>query len=288
VNKLGLGAVTAAAAVYPFIEAQLHRLTTRVVPVHPDAPSLDVLHLSDTHLTGRSRRLTAFLGRLPQELEEPPDIVVSTGDMIDHDSGISPLLRALEGIEARHGCFYVHGSHDYYQAAGPSITKYFTGERGSGNSIPADIARLESGLRELGWTSLNNASVRIDAGGATVLLSGVDDPYIDRHRTGHIGRTRDDDAALALVHAPDVVSQWALHGFDLVMAGHTHGGQVRLPGAGALVTNCSLPSGLALGLQQVGDTWLHVSPGLGVGRFTPIRFNARPEATLLQLRPTHV
>ena len=288
-NRSRLGAIlTAAAAVYPFVEAQLHRVTTRVVPLPAGAPALDVLHLSDAHLTARSRRLASFLTELPSRLGGPPDIVVSTGDMIDHDSGIDPLLTALEGLQAKHGCFYVHGSHDYYQAAGPSYTKYFTGDRSSGSSIPADVDRLERGLTELGWTSLNNGSTRVEVGDATVLVSGVDDPYIARHRTTHIERSSSDDLALALVHAPDVVSEWALHGFDLVCAGHTHGGQVRVPGVGALVTNCSLPSRLAMGLHRIGDTWLHVSPGLGTGRFSPIRFNARPEATLLQLRPTHV
>ena len=287
-NRSRLGAiVTVTAAVYPFVEAQLHRLTDKVVPIRSDAPALDVLHLSDTHLTARSRRLTAFLNDLPQRLGETPDVVVSTGDMIDHDSGIDPLLAALAGVKAKHGCFFVHGSHDYYQGAGPSFTKYFTGDRSSGSSIPADIHRLERGLTELGWTSVNNDSVRVEIDGATVLLAGVDDPYISRHRTAHIERAHSDDLALALVHAPDVVSEWALHGFDLVCAGHTHGGQVRLPGYGALVTNCSLPSHLAMGLNRIGDAWLHVSPGLGTGRFSPIRFNARPEATLLRLRPTH-
>ena len=89
------------------------------------------------------------------------------------------------------------------------------------------------------------------------------------------------------MHAPDVVSDFALAGFDLVLAGHTHGGQVRIPPFGALVTNSSLPPALARGLSRVGNMWLHVSPGLGTSRFSPARFACPPEATLLQLVPAH-
>ncbi len=94
--------------------------------------------------------------------------------------------------------------------------------------------------------------------------------------------------ALGLVHSPDVVTEWVLNGFDLIVAGHTHGGQLRLPLKGALVSYSSLPAPRASGLSRVGDGWLHVSPGLGTSKFTPVRFLCRPEATLLQLRPTLV
>jgi predicted MPP superfamily phosphohydrolase len=116
-----------------------------------------------------------------------------------------------------------------------------------------------------------------------VRVAGVDDPYLGRARTGHLHRAPDDVVAIGLMHAPDVVSAFVLAGFDLVLAGHTHAGQVRLPGIGAVVTNCSLPTGLAGGAHRVGDAWLHVSPGLGTGSFAPIRFRARPEVTLLRL-----
>jgi uncharacterized protein len=140
-------------------------------------------------------------------------------------------------------------------------------------------------LRAKGWTALTNATELIDDGATRIRIAGVDDPYIRRHRTGHIARAAEDALAIGLVHAPDVVSDWILAGFDLVLAGHTHGGQVRLPLVGAVVTNCALPAALAGGLHAIGDGWLHVSPGLGSGRFAPVRFNERPEATLLQIRP---
>ncbi len=268
---------------YSLYEPYRYRLVTREVGVRWTGPPLDVLHLSDTHLAPSDLKLQRFLRSIPQRLDRVPDLVVATGDMIEGNDGIHPLLEALSDIQARTGRFYVLGSHDYYVSSGPSYTKYFSGEKTLRRATPTDHARLERGLQEQGWRPLTNTTEQLEVQGRGVRIAGVDDPYLKRHRVGHIARSRDDGLALALVHAPDVVTEWALNGFDLVLAGHTHGGQVQMPGVGALVTNCSLPSALASGLTRIGDTWLHVSPGLGTGRYSPIRFLARPEATLLRL-----
>jgi predicted MPP superfamily phosphohydrolase len=149
----------------------------------------------------------------------------------------------------------------------------------------AATGELEAGLAAKGWRALTNVTEVLATPAGDIRVSGVDDPYLDRHRTEHIGRGSSDVVTIGVVHTPDVVSEWALAGYDLVLAGHTHGGQVRIPGVGAVVTNCALPPALAAGLHRIGGTWLHVSPGLGTGRFSPIRFNCRPEATLLRLHP---
>lgn len=274
----------AAAFAYGLYEPYRYRLKPLDVPVRK-GPALDVLHLSDTHLAPRDRKLQDFLRNLPRELDVVPDLVLATGDMIEGDDAIDPLLDALGALEARLGRYYVLGSHDYYVSSGPSYTKYFSGEKTLRRATETDSARLERGLQEIGWVPLTNRTEFVEDGGVTIRLSGVDDPYLKRHTVAHIQRAATDGVAIALVHAPDVVSEWALNDFDLVLAGHTHAGQVRVPGIGALVTNCSLPTGLGSGLNRVGSTWLHVSPGLGTGRYAPIRFMARPEATLLRLRP---
>ena len=272
---------------YAFYEPYRFRVATLQVPVGTGAPALDVLHVSDTHMTSSRKALRRWLQRLPDLLPGQPDLVVATGDLIEDDGGIEPLVEALAGLEGRLGRFYVLGSHDYYQSRfRPQMyLKYFKTDYERPKARPADVDALEGGLKEKGWRPLTNTTAEVRKDGATVRVTGVDDPYIRRHRTEHIGREPSDDLAIGIVHAPDVVSEWLLHGFDLVLAGHTHGGQVRLPVVGSVVTNCSLPAALAGGLHRVGNGWLHVSPGLGSGRFAQIRFARPPEATLLQIRP---
>jgi hypothetical protein len=95
----------------------------------------------------------------------------------------------------------------------------------------------------------------------------------------------DADLALAVTHAPylRVLDPMAADGADLIVAGHTHGGQLRVPGYGALVTNCDLDTQRARGLSSHGDSALHVSAGLGTSPYAPFRFACPPEATLLTL-----
>lgn len=276
----------AGAFAYGLVEPYRYRLSEHEVPVDWDGPALDVLHLSDTHLAPRNGKLRAFLRDVPGRLPRTPDLVLVTGDMIEGDDAIDPLVDALAGIDATLGRFYVLGSHDYFVGSGPSYTKYFSGDKTVRRAKHTDSDRLERRLQEHGWISLGNRAHHLEIEGRNVQLSGVDDPYLKRHDTAHIQRDADDALAIGLMHAPDITSEWALNGFDLVVAGHTHAGQVRIPGVGAVVTNCSLPSALAAGLSRIGRTWLHVSPGLGTGKYSPIRFLAPPEATLLRLVPS--
>lgn len=272
----------AGAAAYPFVEARWYRLKELDVPMRADVPRLSVLHISDTHLNTKDRALIRFLDSLPARVGRP-DIVVATGDLIEDDSGIDPIARALDRLDASIGRFYVLGSHDYYQARFQSYLKYF-GTRASGMRAPrADTDRLEQLLTDQGWVGLTNRTEVLDTPHGRMRVAGVDDPYLKRQDIHHIERAANEVFALGLAHSPDVVSEWMLRGFDLVLTGHTHGGQVRLPGVGALVTNSSLPTVLAGGLHAIGNSHLHVSPGLGTGKFAPIRFNCRPEATLLRV-----
>ena len=277
--------VAAVAAAYSAYEPYWLRLTERRLEIGAGRPPITVLHLSDTHMTGRSRFLVRWLQRLPAVLNELPDLVLATGDFIDNDHGIEPALEAMASLEARYGRFYVLGSHDYFVSRFQGYGKYLGLRRPPIKARPARVDILESGLQDKGWVSLSNTSALVDTPRGRLRVAGVDDPYLSRHSTAHLRRLPDEVLALGLVHAPDVVSEWALRGFDLVVAGHTHGGQVRLPGLGGLVTNCSLPNALSRGAHRIGSTWLHVSPGLGQGRFAPLRFGCRPEATLLRLTP---
>lgn len=287
---LALGGLAAAgASAYALAEAKAFRLVRHEVPVAAGVPALTILHLSDTHLAASGGRLIDFLNRLPDILEVTPDLVLATGDLIENDSGIEPLVAAFGRLPARLGRFYVLGSHDYYRSSFRGVAGIFRAllklERTPVTAAQNSSARLEEGLVSNGWTGVLNRTELIDDDGVKIRIAGTDDPYLHRHRTDHAERSEDEALAIALIHAPDIVSEWLLAGFDLVLAGHTHAGQVRMPLVGALVTNCSLPLELAGGLHRIGRGWLHVSPGLGTSRYSPIRFLARPEATLLELKP---
>ncbi|MEA2461526.1 MAG: hypothetical protein QOH90_1703 [Actinomycetota bacterium] len=271
----------AAAAAYGLVEPLAFRLQVKTVPLAHEP--LSILHLSDTHMKSYDGPLQRWLHRLPDLLPQQPDLVIATGDLIDDNSGIDPLLECLRPLQGKLGNFFVFGSHDYYQAVFRFPTKYFSRREQPLPPQKADARRLKEGLVSAGWRSLTNDTDFVKGPAGTIRLTGVDDPHIHREKLGHIERGADDVLAVALVHAPNVVSEWILRGYDLVLAGHTHAGQVRLPFTGALVTNSTLPAALAGGLHQIGNSWLHVSPGLGVSKFTPVRFLTRPEATLLRI-----
>lgn len=280
------GVAAAALGAYTLYEPRRFRLSIRDLPVSERCPPLSILHLSDPHLTARSRALRRFLDRLADELPDTPDIVAATGDLIQDASGIDGIIDSFARIEARLGRYYVLGSHDYFASGFQNYLRYISGRRSLIRARRLPTERLEAGLQDKGWVSLSNRTEVLSTPAGRVRVAGIDDPYLGWDRTDHIERRRDEVFAVGLVHSPDVVSEWVLNSFDVVLAGHTHGGQVRFPGIGAVVTNCTLPTGLAGGAHQVGDSWLHVSLGLGAGKFSPIRFNCRPEATLLRLRPT--
>jgi predicted MPP superfamily phosphohydrolase len=280
-----LGRIALAAAAlgaYSLYEPYRFRLVTHQLTVPPETPEINILHISDLHLKARDRKLARFVRNLGSL--ENVDLILATGDLIEDDSGIAPLIECFSLLKARFGCFYVLGSHDYYQSRFTSWGKYFTGKKSSLRAKKAATGDLEGGLTEHGWQPLANSTKVVDAGWGQLRVTGLDDPYLNRHDVSAIHRDGEDRIAIGLVHSPDVVSEWFLAGFDLVLAGHTHAGQVRLPFYGALVTNCSLPTALAGGPHRIGNGWLHVSPGLGTGKFSPIRFNCRPEATLLQTK----
>lgn len=162
---------------------------------------------------------------------------------------------------------------------------------------------IVSDFTDAGWVDLSNraATLGIPVRGGedtptetqTVSLIGVDDPHLDRDRIPDPDVSWGDPRALrlAVTHAPylRVVDGFTREEPDLVLAGHTHGGQLGLPFYGALVTNCDLPRRYAKGLHTwyTGrtSTQLHVSAGLGTSPFVPLRIATRPEVSVLHLRP---
>jgi uncharacterized protein len=253
-----------------------------------------VLHISDVHLTPGRHRLMSWIRSL-EVLD--PDLVISTGDSIAHADAVRPYLEALGPLLDRPGVF-VFGSNDLYTPIPKNPLRYLIhpGGQNHNRDVP-DLpwAELGAGMTAAGWLDVNNQRGRIKAGRLDIEVGGVHDSHIHRDRYSAIAGPTDSsaDLRLGLMHSPEprVMDQFAADGYDLLLAGHTHGGQVCLPGFGALVTNCGIDRWRAKGLSrhpvhgEPGRPWLHVSAGLGTSPWAPFRFACRPEASLLTLIP---
>jgi uncharacterized protein len=266
------------------VERRWFRLREERVPVLPRGHQpLALLHLSDLHMVADDRAKQGFLARLAAL---PADLVVLTGDLLGEPASLSQVLDTLAAFRPRLGAVAVLGSNDYWAPRPKNYLDYFQRRR----KLRVGVARnphreLVDGLRGLGWLVLSNARGRL----GEVELAGMDDPHVRREDLRVPVPPPDGAAGLrvGVVHSPyrRALDAFERNGYQLVLAGHTHGGQVRLPGIGALVDNCDLPLDRARGLSRWGSSWLHVSAGLGTSKYAPFRFACRPEASLLVLQP---
>lgn len=290
----GLALIGAGCVTYGTIEARafrVRRATAAVLP--PGAPKLRVLHLSDIHLVRRQRRKLAFVRALAG-LE--PDLVINTGDNLGNEDALEPLLTGFDRLLDAPGAF-VMGSNDYSAARlGNPLSYLFKASEHddiptSGTRIPTD--RLRQGLSSGAWRDVTGNRAMIEVQGVKLEIRGTDDAHLHRddYTTVAGAPSPEADLAIGVTHAPyaRVVDAMVADGLPLVFAGHTHGGQVCVPGLGALTTNCDLPTDMAKGLShyRVGEkaTWLHVSGGIGTSPYSPYRFSCPPEVTLLTLTP---
>ena len=312
-------ALGAATLTYSLIEARCPVLRRIDVPVlAANEEPLTVLHLTDLHLTDHTEARVEWVREL---VDLQPDVVVNTGDNLSLASGLEPLRRALEPLTSLPGAF-VMGDHDYRTTVFRLPTRYLHRDprKASSRVRDEDIEALPwEEVRDLqaagGWEDLTNRRGSLTVRGRRIELVGVDDPHANRDvfpapeaagaeaaasSAVSLPAIRDREGRalrLGLTHAPyrRVLETMSADDVDLVLAGHTHGGQLCVPGMGALVTNCDLDPGRASGLSQwpgrLGDPraadhmYLHVSAGLGTSPFTPVRLACRPEATLLRLLP---
>jgi predicted MPP superfamily phosphohydrolase len=296
---LGITAAAAAGLVYSAgIEARSFRLRRVTVPVLPAGMRpLRVLQVSDIHMVSGQRKKQRWLRSLAGLR---PDFVINTGDNLSDTEGVPEVLDALEPLMEFPGA-YVFGSNDYYGPKLRNPAKYLVekvqGKHGLNGNEPATgaIHNPWEGLRDAfddaGWLNLTNARGTLKVDGVSVELTGLDDPHIKRDRYEEVagGPSGSGDFSLGVVHAPYLRSldAFTADGYPLVLAGHTHGGQLCIPFYGALVTNCDLDTDRVKGLSTHtagGNTsYLHVSAGCGANRYTPFRFACPPEATLLTL-----
>jgi predicted MPP superfamily phosphohydrolase len=306
------GAGLAAFAWGSLVERRRFTLREVTVPVlAPGAAPITVLHLSDLHMAPWQRDKQDWVRDLARL---QPDLVVNTGDNLGHQDGIAGVQYALEPFHGIPGIF-VNGSNDFFGPQPKNPFKYFGGpSRLRVRSAALDTDGLHRVFAELGWKDLNNASESLDINGTHLEIFGVDDPHIRHDRldliAGAIDELRGNDPlteetwpdpdqpaaprstfTMGVVHAPyqRVLNSFVNHGAQLILAGHTHGGQVCVPKFGALVTNCDIPrrqvKGLSLWNVGLRTSFLNVSAGLGTSIFAPVRFACPPEATLLTLTP---
>jgi predicted MPP superfamily phosphohydrolase len=303
-------AAAGGAAVFGYasvVERNWFTLRRYDVPLLPagSAP-LRILHISDAHLTPGRHRLMSWIRSL-DALD--PDLVINTGDSIAHPEALRPFLESLGPLLDRPGAF-VYGSNDLYSPAPKNPARYlWRTSSGDHRRDQTDLPWRELGtaMTAAGWLDLNNKRGRIKAGDIDIDAAGVHDSHINRDRYDAIAGPADPGTGLRLgiLHSPEpaVLDRFAADGFDLLLAGHTHGGQVCVPGYGALVTNCGIERERVSGLHRhpaaagrtdgstEGSTargpadrpWLHVSAGLGTSPWAPVRFGCRPEASLLTL-----
>jgi len=294
----GLGAL----AWGTLVERSRFTLRRETVPaLAPGARPLTVLHLSDLHMAPWQRDKQEWVRGLAVY---EPDLIVDTGDNLGHEDGLRGVEYALEPFRGTPGVF-VHGSNDYHAPVAKNPFTYFTGPSKVRHATPRlDTARLNAFFDGLGWLDLTNTARAMSIRGSRLEFMGVGDAHIGWDHLERIPGAMDDmrenvgwaddpsgpdPVTIGLSHAPyrRVLDNFVTQGADLIFSGHTHGGQVCVPGYGALVTNCDIPREQVRGLS----TWKHarrsafleVSAGLGTSIYAPVRFASPPEAVLLTL-----
>ena len=291
-SLLGVGALGASCLAYAGLyEVDAFRLRRVDVSVLPSgARPIRILHISDVHMTPHARARQRWLSTLGA-LE--PDLVINTGDNLADEEAVQYVLTSFGRLLDRPGV-YVWGSNDYYAPTFKNPLRYFEGpsmrERRSQRTLPwQDLGR---GFKEAGWIDLTHTRASLEIKGVRLGFRGTDDPHLNQDHYAEVAGpiNRDEiDVAIGVTHAPyrRVIDAMAYDGHDLIMTGHTHGGQVCVPFYGALVTNCDLDTRRAKGLSTHSaggrTAWLHVSAGVGTSPYAPIRFACPPEATLLTL-----
>lgn len=261
---------------------RLRRVSVPILP--PGSPDLKVLHISDMHFTAGQPWKEKWVRKL---VELDPDLVVDTGDNLGGEDGVEPTFAALEPLLARPGAF-VPGSNDWFASSPKNPARYLGNpdnhRRIYGHRLP--WGEVRSHFTSAGWLDLTHRRTTISLRGVSVELAGVSDAHLRADHYERVAGQVRADVAIGLSHSPEprVIDAFTADGFSLVMSGHTHGGQLRVPLVGALVTNCGLERKRARGLSAwPGGGYLHVSAGLGTSRYAPVRFACHPEATLLTL-----
>lgn len=290
-SALAIGATGVGSLAYGLVEAQAFKVRELELELLPaGSESIRILHISDLHITPAQTRKINWVKSLAK-LE--PDFVVGTGDFLAHQLAVPAVVEAMNELMDIPGAF-VLGSNDYFAPTIKNPFMYFIKNReirAEGTELPT--SDLVEELTDAGWLDLNNKQVITEVNGVKIHFRGTDDPHIQKDNYAAVAGEFDSTAfAFGVTHAPyrRVLQSFETDNADLVLAGHTHGGQICIPFYGALVTNCDLPQGQAKGLSYFGQSEmpLHVSAGVGTSPFAQVRIACRPEATLLTLNAKRI
>lgn len=245
-------------AVYSFLEPYLLRVETVELDRGKDLQGLKIVHLTDFH----SRRFEKKEKKVLTKLRKiNPDYVFVTGDFVDFlTRDLDSCQKFWEALTEQYRVFGVTGNHEYKHGKTEQI-----------------ISRLErSGIR-----LLNNESVQLSFHGKKFVLAGVKDPHL-----GHADLKQalpQEGAEILLAHSPEIFKEAKDEQIDLVLSGHTHGGQVNIPLLTPLILPLRYGKKYKQGWFEEQDTVMHVSRGIGT-TILPIRFNAPPEITLIKFK----
>jgi uncharacterized protein len=300
----GLGIVATGAAVWgALVEKNRFTLRHEVVPVlDPGSDPITVLHLSDLHMTPWNSHAQSWIAGL---VDTAPDLIIGTGDFLGHPEALPALTTALAPLAGIPGVV-THGSNDRLAPRFKNPFSYLLGPSrvGEGHGTPMDFEGLVHLYTDvLGWRDIDNGAARLVINGSTLDVVGVGDAHYGHDHLETLPATLDElreNAAdqegphssvttLGVTHAPyrRVLDAFVTNGCEVIFAGHTHGGQVCLPGGHALTTNCDLPNDQASGLSHwrhaSRSSYLAVSAGLGTSMYAPIRLFCPPEAVLVTL-----
>ena len=269
---IGAGLMAYAAGVEPYAVETVHLdLFTPRLPA--EFEGYTIYQVSDLHMRQMGRR-EKIVQKLLQALPSA-DLIAVTGDMIHTPAGIEPFLHLAESFRATDGTYAIFGNSEHKNGVRPFA--------------------FSRTLAENGIPPLLNRHVLLTRGDAQIALAGVDDPVNDKDRLAEaLNGVPNDLFTLLLMHSPDGIAEAVVRGVDVVLSGHTHGGQIRLPLYGALYTHSSLGKRMsdgyysrhrlrrAIGIRP-GRTQLYVTRGLGISGLA-LRFLTRPELTIITLR----
>jgi predicted MPP superfamily phosphohydrolase len=264
------GALATALSIVPRNEMTMLSVTEKTLALSSLDSRLDnltIAHLSDLHFTGKlTREYFDFVIDRVNELEA--DLVVVTGDIVDNDECVAWIPETLGRLQARCGKFFILGNHD---------------------KRVSDVPGLRRTITDCGFVDLGSRYRQLTIEGCKILLAGNERPWFGT-APAVPPRETDTDAApplrILLSHSPDQIPWARRQNFDLMLAGHTHGGQIQLPLIGPIVSPSYFGVKYASGMFYEAPTLVHVSRG--VSGLDPIRINCLPEVTKLILRPAIV